>query len=153
MVYVMQIWIQTLLNYATAYSLIPDLGLQGQRYSWVAAIFNVGYLFWSIPANLLIQRLPIAKYTGTMILCWAVILIAHVGAKNYSGMLILRFLLGMFEAAISPAIMNICAMFYTRDEQPLRMCIFLTFNRMATMVGALLGFGLGHATEIALKSW
>lgn len=88
-----------------------------------------------------------------MIICWAVLLIAHVGAKNYAGMLVLRFLLGMFEASISPAIMNICAMFYTRDEQPLRMCIFLAFNGMATMVGALLGFGLGHATETALKSW
>ncbi|TID22051.1 DNA replication licensing factor [Venturia nashicola] len=141
------------LNYASAYSLIPDLGLQGQKYSWVAAIFNFGYLFWAIPANLLIQRLPIAKYTGTMIICWAVLLIAHVGAKNYAGMLVLRFLLGMFEASISPAIMNICSMFYTRDEQPLRMCIFLAFNGMATMVGALLGFGLGHAPGTALKSW
>lgn len=36
------------LNYASAYSFIPDLGLEGQRYSWVAAIFNFGYLFWAI---------------------------------------------------------------------------------------------------------
>lgn len=90
------------LNYASAYTLIPDLGLQGQRYSWVAAIFNFGYLFWAIPANLLIQRLPIAKYMGGMILIWAVILIAHVGARNYAGILVLRFLLGMAEAGVSP---------------------------------------------------
>ena len=32
------------------------------------------------------------------------------------------------------------------------MCIFLAFNGMATMVGALLGFGLGHAHS-TLKSW
>lgn len=90
------------LNYASAYTLIPDLGLQGQRYSWVAAIFNFGYLFWAVPANLLIQRLPIAKYMGGMILIWAVILISHVGAKNYAGILVLRFLLGMAEAGVSP---------------------------------------------------
>lgn len=90
------------LNYAFAYTLISDLGLQGQRYSWVAAIFNFGYLFWAIPANLLIQRLPIAKYMGGTILIWAVILIAHIGAKNYAGILVLRFLLGMAEAVISP---------------------------------------------------
>lgn len=77
----------------------------------------------------------------------------HVAAKNYAGMLALRFLLGMFEASISPAIMNICSMFYTRSEQPLRMCIFLAFNGVATMVGALLGFGLGHSHSTALKSW
>lgn len=141
------------LNYASAYSLIPDLGLQGQRYSWVAAIFNFGYLFWALPANYLIQRLPVSKYTGTMILVWSILLCCHVAAKNYAGMLALRFLLGMFEASISPAIMNIVSMFYTRSEQPLRMCVFLAFNGMATMVGALLGYGLGHAHSSAIKTW
>ncbi|KAF2179403.1 allantoin permease [Zopfia rhizophila CBS 207.26] len=141
------------LNYASAYSLIPDLGLEGQRYSWVAAIFNFGYLFWAIPANLLIQRLPVSKYTGCMILTWSILLCCHVAAKGYAGILILRFLLGMFEASISPAIMNIVSMFYTRQEQPLRMCVFLAFNGMATMIGALLGYGLGHVHNAAVKSW
>lgn len=141
------------LNYASAYTLLPDLGLQGQRYSWVAAIFNFGYLFWALPANYLIQRLPVSKYTGCMILIWSILLCCHVAAKNYAGMLVLRFLLGMFEASISPAIMNIVSMFYTREEQPLRMCVFLAFNGMATMVGALLGYGLGHAQNGSLKTW
>ncbi|RMZ75951.1 hypothetical protein DV737_g5034, partial [Chaetothyriales sp. CBS 132003] len=116
------------LNYASAYDLVSDLGLEGNRYGWVAAIFNFGYLFWAFPANLLIQRLPVAKYTGTMILVWSILLVCHTAAKNYAGILVLRFILGMFEASISPAIMNICSMFYTRSEQPLRMCIFLSFN-------------------------
>lgn len=141
------------LNYANAYTLTPDLGLQGQRYSWVAAIFNFGYLFWALPANYLIQRLPVSKYTGSMILLWSILLCCHVAAKNYAGMLALRFFLGMFEASISPAIMNIVSMFYTRDEQPLRMCVFLSFNGVATMVGALLGYGLGHASDTHIKTW
>lgn len=141
------------LNYANAYTLTPDLGLQGQRYSWVAAIFNFGYLFWALPANYLIQRLPVSKYTGTMILVWSILLMCHVAAKNYEGMLALRFLLGMFEASISPAIMNIVSMFYTRSEQPVRMCVFLAFNGAATMLGALLGYGLGHAHSPHIKTW
>jgi MFS family permease len=141
------------LNYASAYTLIPDLSLTGGRYNWTAAIFNFGYLFWALPANYLIQRLPVSKYTGTMILIWSVLLCAHVAAKNYAGILVLRFLLGMFEASISPAIMNIVSMFYTRDEQPVRMCVFLAFNGMATMVGALLGYGLGHAHNAHIKTW
>lgn len=141
------------LNYASAYSLIPDLGLEGHRYSWVAAIFNFGYLFWAIPANLMIQRLPIGKYTGTMVFLWSVILCCHAAAENYAGILVLRFILGMFEANISPCIMNIVSTFYARPEQPLRMCIFLGFNGMSTMVGALLGYGLGHVDDAAIPSW
>ncbi|KAL4806495.1 major facilitator superfamily domain-containing protein [Aspergillus unguis] len=141
------------LNYASAYTFIPDLGLEGQRYSWVAAIFNFGYLAFSIPSNLLIQRLPLAKYMGVVLVIWAGLVIAHVGAKNYAGMLVLRFLLGMAEAGVSPCMMNFTSMFYKRSEQPLRMAIWLSANGMATMVGALLGFGLGHVHNTSLASW
>src|SRR5690242_11717692 len=153
MTYMIQFLDKLSLNYASAYTLIPDLGLEGQRYSWVAAIFNFGYLFWALPANYLIQRLPVSKYTGTMILTWSILLCCHVAARNYAGILVLRFLLGMFEASISPAIMNIVSMFYTRSEQPLRMCVFLAFNGAATMIGALLGYGLGHAHSPHIKTW
>lgn len=37
-----------------------------------------------------------------MLLIWSVLVIAHVGAKNYGGILVLRFLLGMAEAGVSP---------------------------------------------------
>ncbi|KAA8651611.1 putative MFS allantoate transporter [Aspergillus tanneri] len=151
--YVIQYLDKLSLNYASAYSLIPDLGLEGQRYSWVAAIFNFGYLFWAIPSNLIIQRLPLAKYMGSVLLIWAAIVIAHIGAKNYAGILVLRFLLGMAEACVSPCMMNFTSMFYKRSEQPLRMSLWLSGNGMATMVGALLGFGLGHTDNSSLRSW
>ncbi|KAK8185214.1 allantoin permease [Phyllosticta capitalensis] len=141
------------LNYASAYTLKEDLGLEGQRYSWTAAVFNFGYLFWSIPANILLQKLPVAKFTGFLLLGWAVVLVCHVAAKNYAGLLVLRFVMGMFEASISPLIMTITSMFYARDEQPFRMCLFLAFNGVATMLGALLSYGLGNATGSLLKTW
>jgi MFS transporter, ACS family, DAL5 transporter family protein len=55
------------LNYAAAYTLIPDLGLQGQQYSTVTSAFAYGNVIWYIPASMLLQRLPVAKYTGIMI--------------------------------------------------------------------------------------
>ncbi|SMQ49275.1 unnamed protein product [Zymoseptoria tritici ST99CH_3D1] len=151
--YMIQFLNKLSLNYASAYGLIADLGLQGQRYSWVAAIFNFGYLGAAIPANLLLQRVPVGKFTGGCLVVWSILLCCHAAVHNYAGMLVIRFMLGVCEAGISPAIMSICAMFYTRQEQPLRMCTFLAFNGMATMVGALLGFGLGHVNSKAITSW
>ncbi|EDK45300.1 conserved hypothetical protein [Lodderomyces elongisporus NRRL YB-4239] len=151
--YTLQFLDKLSLNYAAAYSLKEDLNLVGQRYSWVAAIFNFGYLFWAMPGNYIVQRVPVAKYTGFMLFSWAIILVGHVGLKNYGGALVIRFILGMFEASISPSCMAICGSFYTIKQQPIRMCIFLSFNGVATMVGALLGFGLGHATNASIKPW
>lgn len=151
--YMLQFLDKLSLNYASAYTFKEDLGLGGQRYSWVAAIFNFGYLGGAIPANYLLQRLPVAKYTGGALVTWAILLISHVGAKNYAGILVLRFILGVLEACISPNCMNICQLFYSVDDQPFRMFTFLSFNGISTMVGALLGYGLGHATEAAITQW
>ncbi|KAI9738276.1 MAG: hypothetical protein M1834_008774 [Cirrosporium novae-zelandiae] len=151
--YTLQFLDKLSLNYASAYSLKDDLNLVGQRYSWVAAIFNFGYMFWAIPGNLMVQRLPVAKYVGGMLITWSILLVAHVGLENYAGILILRFMLGMFEAAISPACMAIMSMFYRRSEQPLRMCLMLGCNGMASMWGALLGYGLGHVKNSSLAPW
>ncbi|KAH2273816.1 hypothetical protein KXV44_001967 [Aspergillus fumigatus] len=151
--FVMQFLDKLSLNYASAYTLIPDLGLEGQRYSWVAAIFYFGYVFWAIPANLLIQRLPLAKYMGGVIIIWAGLVIAHIVAKNYAGILVLRFLLGMAEACVSPCLMSFTSMFYKRSEQPLRMSLWMSGNGMATMIGALLSFGVGHSHNTNIHSW
>lgn len=152
--YTLQFLDKLSLNYAAAYSFREDLGIDvGQRYSWTAAIFNFGYLFWALPANYIIQKVPVAKFTGSMLFVWAILLVAHIGAKNYGGILVLRFMLGLFELSISPSCMMINLMFYTRQEQPFRMCCFLSCNGISTMVGALLAFGLGHATNAAIKPW
>ena len=65
--YTMQFLDKLSLNYASAYSLKEDLGLVGQRYAWVAAIFNFGYLFWAMPGNFIIQRVPVGKYVGFLL--------------------------------------------------------------------------------------
>lgn len=151
--YMLQFLDKLSLNYASAYTLIEDLGLEGQRYSWVAAVFNFGYLFWAYPGNYIIQKLPVAKYTSFMLFSWSIILVGHVGLKNYPGALVIRFLLGMFEAGISPSCMMICGSFYTIQQQPIRMCLFLSFNGIATMLGALLAFGLGHVENATVTQW
>ncbi|KAI5962180.1 uncharacterized protein KGF55_003256 [Candida pseudojiufengensis] len=151
--YTLQFLDKLSLNYAAAYGLKEDLNLTGNRYSWCAAIFNFGYLFWAIPGNYLIQRFPVGKYTGFMLFSWSIILIGHVGLKNYGGALVIRFILGMFEASISPSCMALCGMFYTTKQSPLRQNIFLSFNGWATIIGALLSFGLGHAENSSLPSW
>lgn len=107
----------------------------------------------TIPGNWLIQRVPVAKFTGCALLVWSVLLIGHIGARNYSDMMALRFLLGVMEATISPSNMMMCGMFYNKQEQPFRMCTFLSMNGVATMVGALLSYGLGHSTSTSLKPW
>lgn len=62
----------------------------------------LGYLAWEYPTNLLLQRLPLGKYSAACILIWGMILCCFAATKNYAGAIAIRFFLGVFEAAVTP---------------------------------------------------
>ncbi|PVI00083.1 putative MFS allantoate transporter [Periconia macrospinosa] len=151
LIYLLSFLDKQTLNYSNAYGLQEGLGLKGRDYSWVASVTNIGYLVGAYPSNLALQKFPIGKFISCMLLSWGVLLCAMVGAKNFSGIMVLRFLLGALEACIGPAWMLITSMVWTRDEQPLRMCIWLGCNGIAQLLGAGISWGIGHSNSTVLE--
>ncbi|KAJ0305330.1 hypothetical protein Brms1b_010873 [Colletotrichum noveboracense] len=122
LIYLMSFLDKQTLNYANAYGLQADLGLEGRDYSWVASITNIGYLLFSYPSSWCLQRFPIGKFVSIMLLCWGTLLVATVGAKNFAGVMALRFLLGGLEACIGPAWMLVTSIpvdfkLFTHEER------------------------------------
>ncbi|KAF7544106.1 hypothetical protein G7Z17_g10213 [Cylindrodendrum hubeiense] len=153
LIYLLSFLDKQTLNYAAAYGLKDDLNLEGDQYSWIASVTNIGYLVGSYPSNICLQKLPIGKFISVMLVSWGMLLIATIGAKSFAGLMVLRFLLGSLEACIGPAWMLITSMFWKRDEQPLRMCIWLGCNGISLMLGAGISWGLGHTNNIHLAPW
>jgi hypothetical protein len=83
---------------------------------------------------------------------WGAILMLTALAHNFAGLMALRFCAWGAEACIGPAWMLLTSMFWTRDEQPLRMPLWLGCNGISSMVCAVLSFGLGH-THGSLAPW
>ena len=152
-VYLMGFLDKMSLNYANAYSLQADLNLVGREYSWTAAILNLGFVAGSYPASFALQKLAIGKFCGVMLLLWGATLMASAASKNFATLMALRFLLGFFEACIGPAWVLLTSMFWTREEQPLRMCFWLGCNGIAQLLGAGISVGLGKITWLAVKPW
>lgn len=50
------------LNYATVLDLIEDIDIHGNQYSWVVAVFYIGYLLTEGPTSYLMVRFPLGKY-------------------------------------------------------------------------------------------
>ncbi|KAL9043797.1 MAG: hypothetical protein Q9214_003028, partial [Letrouitia sp. 1 TL-2023] len=50
---------KTTLSYAAIFDIQEDLNLHGTQYNWLSSIFYFGFLFFALPTNLLMQRLPI----------------------------------------------------------------------------------------------
>ncbi|PSR81237.1 MFS general substrate transporter [Coniella lustricola] len=135
---------KTILSSASVFGLQDDTNLQGQDYSWVSSIFYFGYLAWTYPTNILIARLPVARYMTVNALIWGLVVGLTAACTNYGGLLTVRFLLGAAEATITPAFMFITTSWYTRDEIPVRTGIWFAGNSIGGMIASLFAFGVGH---------
>ncbi|KAI5861178.1 hypothetical protein GGS23DRAFT_598704 [Durotheca rogersii] len=121
-------------------------------YSWITSITNIGYVVGAYPSTYRLQKYPIGKFISIKRLSWGNILTAAVGARNFAGMMVLRFILGALEACIAPAWMLITSMFWIRGEKARRVCIWLGTNDVPLMLGAGISWGLGH-TNPHLEPW
>ncbi|KAJ7576561.1 MFS general substrate transporter [Mycena floridula] len=87
---------QTLtINFASITGIVQDTHLVGQQYAWLTTCVYIAILIWQFPANRLLQRLPIGKYLAFKY--QGVVLACTAACKNFTGLVIVRTLLGIFE--------------------------------------------------------
>ncbi|KAL4753104.1 hypothetical protein BDW72DRAFT_191466 [Aspergillus terricola var. indicus] len=150
--YALQSIDKTTLSYAAVFGLEDDLHLKGPEYSWLGALFYLGYLVWEIPTNVMLQKLPITYFMAGTVIIWGGILMCHGASTNFAGQAAARTFLGAFEASINPGIMLLFSMYYSRREQPLRMGIWIGSAGLGYVIAGIASFGIGHIhSEIA--SW
>lgn len=83
-----------------------DTSISADQFSQLALVFYVTYLAFEFPTGYLMQRLPTAKYLGANVILWGLMTALVSTAKNWAGLVILRVLLGCFEAAVAPALVS-----------------------------------------------
>ena len=98
------------------------------------------------------QRLPVGKFLGFTGITWGIILMTTPACTNFAGIAANRFMLGLVEAAVNPGFVLVMSMWYTAQEQPLRLEIYYCTNGIATMFGGLLGYAIGHING-GLAKW
>lgn len=87
------------------------------QYSWLTTCIYIAVLVVEYPTNLIIQRVPIAKYLSLNIVLWGATLALHSVCKSFPSLLAVRTLLGIFEAACQPSFVLLSSMWYKRHEQ------------------------------------
>lgn len=116
--YCLQYLDKSLLNYASVMGILEDADLDTEEYGTLSLIFYVAFLAFEFPHAYLMQRFPLAKYLGSCVVLWGAVVACTSACNNYGSLVATRFLLGMFESAISPSLILVTSMWYKRDEQP-----------------------------------
>jgi MFS family permease len=76
------------------------------------------------PQNYIISKAPLAKYLGFCMMCEGFVVASHAACVNFTGLIIGRCLLGIFEAACQPCLVLISVMWYRKEEQVVRIPIW-----------------------------
>lgn len=151
--YCLQYLDKTLINYANVMGLQEDANITKSQFSNLALIFYVTYLALEFPHGYGMQRLPTAKYLGTMVFFWGLIVAVTSACKNYGALVTTRVLLGCFESAVAPSLILITSMWYKRHEQPPRVGIWYLGTGTGTIIGSLISFGFQHYDSNTFTSW
>ncbi|KAK6437707.1 hypothetical protein LTR95_006091 [Oleoguttula sp. CCFEE 5521] len=140
------------LGYAAVFHLSEDLHLHGKQYSWLGSLFYFGYLVCEYPTSFAMQKVSVSKWLAGNIVIWGGITMALGGCNTFGSFAALRVILGALESCSTPAFLLITAMWYTVEEQPIRIGYWSTFLGLANAFGGLLAYGIGHIHG-KLESW
>jgi MFS family permease len=123
------------------------------QYSWLTTCIYIAVVIVEYPTNLIIQRVPIAKYLSINIILWSTTLACHAAARNFTDLLALRTLLGIFEAVCQPSFLVMSSMWYKREEQTSIVTYWYMMNGGQQIVGGLLAYCFSLIHHGPLKSW
>ncbi|KAM3077746.1 hypothetical protein ACMFMG_007069 [Clarireedia jacksonii] len=79
-----------------------DAHLVKQEYAWLTTCIYIAILVIEYPTNWIIQRVPIAKYLGLNVCIWSAVLAMHSMCQNFKSLVVVRTILGIFEASCQP---------------------------------------------------
>lgn len=133
--------------------LYEDANITVSQFSTLALIFFVAFLVMEFPHAYCLQRFPAGKYLGCVVVAWGISVAATAACSDFVGLVVTRVLLGMFEAAVAPALMLVTTMWYRRVEQPSRTGIWYLGVGCGIIFGSLVSFGFQHYHGDDFTSW
>ncbi|PMD46859.1 MFS general substrate transporter [Hyaloscypha variabilis F] len=141
------------LSFASIMGIQKYTHLVGQEYSWLTTCIYIAILIVEFPTNWIIQRVPIAKYLSINIMLWGATLMCHAAVKNFTHLVVVRTLLGIFEACCQPSFVVLSSMWYLRSEQAATVSYWYMMNGAQQIVGGLLAYCFTLLQHGPLKNW
>ncbi|KAF5234312.1 hypothetical protein FAUST_7697 [Fusarium austroamericanum] len=134
-------------NVSVAYiaGMSDDLDLAvGSRYSIALLLFFIPYMICEIPSNMIIRRIGARWWLTVLILCWGVCILAMGFVKHWVPLVILRILLGAFEAGLFPGALYILSAWYRTYESGQKVSIFYMASLVTTGFNGIFAYALSR---------
>ncbi|KAF3078584.1 hypothetical protein TWF102_003327 [Orbilia oligospora] len=135
--------------------LTEDLHMNGLQYNVALSIFFIPYVIAEVPSNMIMSKLKHpGRYLGALIVIWGIIMTLTGIVKNFAGLTVVRFWLGLFEAGFLPGAVLLVSNWYMPNETQTRIAILYTSAASGGAFSGLLAFGIAKMDGLAgLGGW
>ncbi|KAJ3542188.1 hypothetical protein NM688_g5997 [Phlebia brevispora] len=143
-----------LLNNDTGDSLLQSVHISDQQYLVALMIFIVAYTIFETPSNYLLKKFAPSRWIPILMLGWGLMTMVLGAVNNFAALVVVRFLLGAFEAGLFPGIIYCLTFWYKPDERALRAAFILACATLGGAFGGAIAFGVGHMDRVrGLEAW
>jgi sugar phosphate permease len=120
-------------GFAAAAGMAADLHISKQLNALIGALFFLGYFFFQIPGALYAQNRSVRTLVFWSLILWGSCATLTGIVRDANWLLVIRFLLGVVEAAVLPAMLIFLANWFTRGERS-RANTFLILGNPVTVM-------------------
>ncbi|KAL2055578.1 hypothetical protein ABVK25_004386 [Lepraria finkii] len=141
------------LGNAKTAGLEKTLGLKSTQYNTILSIFFIPYVLTAPFLGILGKKLGPNRVLPAMMFSFGCFTVLVTSVMNFSGLLAIRWFLGMSESAFFPLVIYYLTTFYRRGELARRLALFYAAQSIASAFSGLLAFGVFQIKTGSLADW
>ncbi len=132
-------------SFASAAGINDDLGITKGMSSLLGALFFLGYFFFQIPGTIYAERRSVKKLVFWCLVLWGAFASLTGMVNSIPLLAIIRFMLGIVEAAVMPALLVYISNWFTKSERSRANTFLILGNPVTVLWMSVLSGYLIHA--------
>ena len=130
-----------------------ELAVTATVFGFASGIFALAAFFMQLPAGLLFEKLGARRWLTSIMIGWGLIVIAQGFVTNQLQLVVLRFLLGAFEAGFVPGVYVLISLWFRGNNHGVAISGLQIGAATAGILGApFAGWVLGHSL-LGFSGW
>jgi MFS transporter, ACS family, tartrate transporter len=115
-----------------------DLGIDPAIFGFAAGIFFLGYILFEVPSNVLLHRVGANIWLARIMFSWGLVSMGMAFVTGATGLIIMRFLLGVAEAGFIPGITFYIMLWIPLRQRARLTAVWILATPFAGIAGGLL---------------
>ncbi|KAK0239381.1 major facilitator superfamily domain-containing protein [Armillaria nabsnona] len=116
----------------------------GNVFLAVASASLATYMLFQIPSYYMLKYFAPPYWLAFLMLGWGATLMIMAVSQNYITVLVLRLLLGAFEAGLVPGMIYFFTFWYRLQERAIRISLIVASSPLGAAFGGCIAYGVGH---------